>query len=155
MVEAQCEPGPLTPTFSATDTNLATQSATLDGVSFTSGTPVTAEGPHTLLVTPTDHPGKLRRVGSAVSTCEGQATNSSVKIDRPVEVDYDETSVITSLSLHADSVGVYDGGAVGTLGSGWQAESDTPTPVEGPQWESHLFREELVCQGVEQRQSAR
>ncbi|HCF58036.1 MAG TPA: hypothetical protein DFS52_08595, partial [Myxococcales bacterium] len=48
---------PVTPTFSATDANLDSTAATLDGVSFASGTTVSSEGEHTLVVTATDRAG--------------------------------------------------------------------------------------------------
>ncbi|HCF57053.1 MAG TPA: hypothetical protein DFS52_03525, partial [Myxococcales bacterium] len=48
---------PVTPIFSATDSNLDSTTATLDGVSFASGTTVASEGEHTLVVTATDRAG--------------------------------------------------------------------------------------------------
>jgi hypothetical protein len=47
----------VTPTFTATDLNLSTVVATLNGQPFTSGTTVTAEGTYTLSVTATDKAG--------------------------------------------------------------------------------------------------
>lgn len=49
--------GAVTPTYTASDTNLATVTATLNGVAFASGTPVTADGDDTLVVTATDRAG--------------------------------------------------------------------------------------------------
>ena len=49
--------GPVTATFSATDVNLGSVSATMDGSPFTSGTVVSAEGPHTLVVVAVDLAG--------------------------------------------------------------------------------------------------
>jgi putative cell wall-binding protein/5-hydroxyisourate hydrolase-like protein (transthyretin family) len=45
---------PVTPTFSATDPNLSSVTAKLDGATFVSGTTITQNGPHTLVVTATD-----------------------------------------------------------------------------------------------------
>jgi hypothetical protein len=47
----------VSPTFSATDDHLATLSATLDGSPYASGSPVTAEGTHVLVVSATDAAG--------------------------------------------------------------------------------------------------
>ncbi|MFY2561295.1 Ig-like domain-containing protein, partial [Corallococcus terminator] len=47
------------PVFNATDEGAVTLSATLDTVSFTSGSTVTAEGPHTLVITVSDDLGNL------------------------------------------------------------------------------------------------
>src|SRR5262249_38123626 len=48
---------PVTPSFAATDTNLDTVTATLDGAPFVSGFTVFAEGGHTLIVSATDKAG--------------------------------------------------------------------------------------------------
>lgn len=50
---------PVTPTFSATDDNLASLTATLDGAAFTSGTEVSAPGSHTLTVRAEDIAGHV------------------------------------------------------------------------------------------------
>jgi subtilase family serine protease len=55
--DAACTGSAVTPTFSATDQNGATVSATLDGATFSSGTAVTTEGSHTLVVTARDPAG--------------------------------------------------------------------------------------------------
>ncbi len=47
----------LVPAFAATDAHLASVAATLDGAPFASGTPVSSEGPHTLVVTAADTAG--------------------------------------------------------------------------------------------------
>lgn len=46
--------GPVTPTFSSTDANPGTTTATMDGAAFTSGSTVSAQGQHTLVVTARD-----------------------------------------------------------------------------------------------------
>jgi uncharacterized protein YfaP (DUF2135 family) len=55
--DGQSSNTPLTPVFSATDDNLASVSATLDGAPFASGTPVAAAGAHILVVTAADLAG--------------------------------------------------------------------------------------------------
>ena len=55
----------LTPTFSATDANLATVTATLDGAAFSSGSLVSAEGSHTLVVSASDSAGSTTTTTTA------------------------------------------------------------------------------------------
>jgi len=50
---------PVTPAFTASDAHLGSVTATLDGAAFASGTPVAAEGDHTLVVSAADTCGKL------------------------------------------------------------------------------------------------
>jgi subtilase family serine protease len=57
VTDGSCRGAAVTPTFTVTDANPGTVSATLDGVAFASGTPVASEGTHTLVVTATDAAG--------------------------------------------------------------------------------------------------
>ena len=53
---------PIVPIFSAGDANLASVAATLDGAPFVSGTPVTAEGSHSLVIIAADTAGNQSSV---------------------------------------------------------------------------------------------
>jgi len=54
VTEGTTYAAPVTPTFSATDANLASVVATLNGAAFTSGTPVSKNGTYSLVVTAKD-----------------------------------------------------------------------------------------------------
>ncbi len=56
--------GQVVPVFSARDEGLVSVEALLDGFDFLSGTPVTAEGPHTLMVLAKDRAGNESRAGA-------------------------------------------------------------------------------------------
>ncbi len=62
--------GAVSPTFSAIDINLLAVTATLDGASFASGSPINSEGTHSLAVTALDLAGNLSRrtVGFTIDT---------------------------------------------------------------------------------------
>jgi subtilase family serine protease/flagellar hook assembly protein FlgD len=71
------------PVFTATDAGLASVSAALDGEPFVSGTPMTAEGAHTLVVTAADHAGNqaTRTVEFTLDRTPPEVTLSGVDPD--------------------------------------------------------------------------
>jgi hypothetical protein len=60
--DGQHSPTPLTPAALVSDQNLASIEATLDGAPYDPGTPVTAEGTHTIEVVATDLAGNVTRI---------------------------------------------------------------------------------------------
>ncbi|MES1241964.1 MAG: CARDB domain-containing protein [Acidobacteriota bacterium] len=74
VTDGQTTAGPVTPAFAATDLHLGPVTATLNGAPFVSGTPVSAPGSHTLLVTAADTCGnqvtRTVRFTIASGTCE-------------------------------------------------------------------------------------
>ncbi|MBI4509081.1 MAG: discoidin domain-containing protein, partial [Deltaproteobacteria bacterium] len=57
VTDGACGASAITPTFTVEDANLASVAATMGGVAFASGTAVTADGRHELVVTATDKAG--------------------------------------------------------------------------------------------------
>ena len=54
VTDGQCQATPITPTYVATDANLATVTATLNDIAFASGTPVSDDADYTLVVSAID-----------------------------------------------------------------------------------------------------
>ncbi|MBI5549729.1 MAG: Ig-like domain-containing protein, partial [Deltaproteobacteria bacterium] len=77
VIEGEVGKPPLTATFSATDGHLKSVKAKLDGQDYESGTAVTAEGDHTLLVTAEDYGGNTASKSVAFSI---DATGPSITI---------------------------------------------------------------------------
>ncbi|MHB8879173.1 MAG: hypothetical protein ACYC8T_36195, partial [Myxococcaceae bacterium] len=104
VVNGQLGNSPVTPVFTVTDPNLQSMSATLDGVSFASGTTVGSEGEHTLVIDAMDLAGNPAHtevlftidltlpVIVVSGVVDGQLGNSSV------------TPVFSATDLHPGSV---------------------------------------------------
>ena len=119
----ECLQAPVVVTFSATDANLAQVTATLDGAPYTSGTPITVEGEHTLEVTASD-------------SCGNQATRAvSFTIDNDLPVI--EVTGVEDGTCTADTVTVdfsaTDGALVSVTATldGADYVSGTPVSEEG------------------------
>ncbi len=92
----------MTPTFSATDINLQSVSALLDGVPFSSGTAVSAEGVHTLVVTAVDTAGNST-VENVSFTISYSAPDPPVVFTTVAGIDRYDTAVQTSKAAFASA----------------------------------------------------
>ncbi len=114
---------PVTMGYSADDVSLASVTATLDGVSFTSGGTVSGEGPHTLVVTARDSAGNEARTLIPFTLDYTQPSNQVSGVAEGAVSDYfDVTYSVTDTNLDT-VVAVLDGSAftsgtrVSTLGA--------------------------------------
>lgn len=114
----------VTPTFTITDANLTAQSSLLDGSSFMSGTVVSTEATHALVIEATDCAGnhaartttftidKTPPVVTLSGVTDGQCTN----VDPTISATYSDLHLATS-SLTVDGLAFTSGTAVTTEGS--------------------------------------
>lgn len=113
------------PAFTATDDHLASVAATLDGAPFASGTQVSAEGSHRIVVTATDRAGNVtvREVGFTLDRTPPDVTVTGVTAGW-IGKDPSVTPVFSATDLHLASVtGTLDG-APFTSGTAVLAEGD-------------------------------
>jgi len=94
--DGECTIHDVTPTITVTDAHLDGWSATLDGAAFESGTTVTAEGTHVLVVTADDLAG---HEATATVTFKIDRTNPVVSISGVTEGTYYNVGVIPNVSV--------------------------------------------------------
>ncbi len=114
----------VTPVFGATDTHLGQVAATLDGVAFASGTAVSAEGDHLLVVTANDKAGNS---SSQTAHFTIDVTPPAISVSGVAEGDLKNaaiTPVFSATDLHLSSSGATLDGAPFASGTAVSTEGD-------------------------------
>jgi RHS repeat-associated protein len=114
----------VTPIFTVTDAHPGTSSATLDGSPFVSGTPVTAEGDHVLVISAVDQPGNAAsaQIHFTLDRVAPQITFSGVadgaRVAHPVTLIFSATDAnLTTVTALLDGASFVSGTAVSAEGA--------------------------------------
>ncbi len=130
----------MTPVFTATDTNLSTVIATLNGTPFTSGRAVGAEGSYVLIVTATDTCGNS---SSQTVRFRIDKTPPFIAITGVPEgcLNVDVTPVFSATDLHLDTVTATLDGQPFTSGTAVTAQGDHTLRIEAADQTGNLSTE--------------
>lgn len=124
VTDGACADGAFTPTFTVDDLHLQTVTSTLDGNAFSSGTQITAEGSHTLVIDAADAAGNTAQV---TATFIIDTTPPAIAVSGVADGTFYDAAVtptvtiteanLTSSSLELDSAAFVSGTTVSGEGS--------------------------------------